>query len=218
MGPKELIPILAEMFGVPFETAWVLDRALADKGLRTKSKGRKPLPMSRRDAIHFLLACMSAQTATRASEDVEYWASFTWKPNDPHCEEVGTGDPDEELFKRYPRGYKEHIVEPAISSGMDGEIHLVDYLLLLTRWLAAHGPDAADVKFQIVTTHESAAVHYELQGFGEVHVDHFFRPRGLAGRQSADVETGIYKGAYIYGNPLLAIAARTDDPLAEASA
>jgi hypothetical protein len=236
MRPKELIPILSEFFGVSFETAWVLDRALADAGLRTKSKGRKPLDMTRRDAIHFLLACMSANIATRAVEDVKHWAAFTWKPDDPECNEVGSAEEsehahalaalshradvnapeDEPAYKEYPMGYKAALCDPLRKlAAADGSITLVDYLLLLTRWLANHGPDPSDVKFELITTHDTARVSYEKTFYGTIHSDHFFWPRGAERRGTAPEQTGIYKGAHIFGDALLAIASRTDDPLAE---
>jgi hypothetical protein len=236
MRPKELIPILAEAFGVSFETAWVLDRALADAGLRTKSKGRKPLDMTRRDAIHFLLACMSASIATRAVDDVKYWAAFTWKPDDPQCAETGSAKesemaltlaalshraevnpPDDEpAYEEYPLGYKAALCDPfGKLAGADGTINLVDYLLLLTRWLANYGPDPSRVKLELVTTHDTAAVRYEKPYYGVIHSDFFSWPKAQQRRGGANEQTGIYKGAHIFGDALLAIAARTDDPFAE---
>lgn len=232
MRPKELIPILAEKFGVSFETAWVLDRALADQNLRTKSKGRKPLDMTRRDAIHFLLACMSASISTRAVEDVKYWAAFNWVMVDPDCKEYGSAKEvetahsaaalghmpganppaDEPAYKEYPMGYKAEMHDPLVKlADDDGIITLVDYLLVLTRWLQISGPEPDQVRFEIVTTHDLAFVRYEKPLVGEIHTDHFFC--STISRGSVDELTGIHKGAYVYGWALLEIADRTTDPL-----
>jgi hypothetical protein len=228
MRAKELIPILSEIWGVPFDTAWVLDRSLADAGLRTKGKGRVPPAMTREDALRFLIAFMTAPIATRAAEDVTRWTAFRWKPLDPDCEEIGSAeeaeraedmaalmqDAGEPQWKEYPMGYKAGIVDPAKPLADDsGEIGLIDYLLLLTRWLAEGGEDPANVKFEIVHSHGQAVVRYEKPYYGEIHTDYFFAPRGSDRTSGVDELTGVYKSSYVFGEALLAIAARTADPL-----
>ena len=226
MRAKELIPILSEIWGIPFDTAWVLDRSLADAGLRNKGKGRTPPDMTRADALRFLIAYMTAPVATRAAEDVAHWCSFRWKPLDPNCEEHGSAD-EAELedmkaalmleakdapYKEYPMGYKVAIVDRAAKlADAAGEIGLLDYLLLLTAWLAEGGEDPSNVRFEIITSRGEAAVRFEKHSYGEIHTDHFFgsKSQDTAGDEAA----GVFKSSYVFGEALLAIAARTADPL-----
>lgn len=54
---KELIAIVAEVMSVPIETVTVIDRWLADQGLRTKAKGgRGYTPMTYADAANLIIA------------------------------------------------------------------------------------------------------------------------------------------------------------------
>ena len=231
MRAKELIPILSEIWGVPFDTAWVLDRSLADAGLRTKGKGRTPPDMTRADALRFLVAYMTAPIATRAAEDVTYWCSFRWRPLDPQCQEFGSAEEaeiedleaalmlesKEARQKEYPMGYKRAIVDRAFEvAHAGGELGLLDYLLLLTRWLAERGEDPANVKFEIVTSHGEAVVRYEKPYYGEIHADRFLAPKGQG--KGGDEVAGVFKSSYVFGEALLAIAARTADPLEQVDA
>jgi hypothetical protein len=228
MRAKVLIPILSEIWGVPFDTAWVLDRSLADAGLRTKGKGRIPPDMTRADALRFLIAYMTAPIATRAAEDVAYWCSFRWSPVDPECQEYGSAEEaelddtkaalmleaKEPRHKEYPMGYQVAIVDRASQlANSAGDIELLDYLLLLTRWLAEGGEDAANVKLEIVTSHGETVVRYEKPYYGEIHADRFFAPKGE--KKAGDELAGVFKSSYVFGDALLAIAARTADPLDE---
>ncbi len=76
MRAKELVPLLAEMLGVDPVWADQADRALADAGFRKKGRGRAVPEMSRVEALHFLIACMTSTVAMRAPEDVAYWLAF----------------------------------------------------------------------------------------------------------------------------------------------
>lgn len=230
MRPKELVPILAELFGVSMETAWVLDRSLANHGLRTASKGRKPLDMTRRDAVHFLFACMTADVRVRAIDDVRYWTALEWG-----IPKKGVSREKAKTKKRHatyldepleiiepPMGHNIYIVEPARKISADGQvIGIVDYLLLLMRW--PHGPDGT-TKFEISTTGNSALVEYEVWGtvyeeFDSLrpefkrYTDYFLAPRDLERRPAPDEQTGIHRSVHVYGEALMEIAHRTDDPL-----
>jgi len=229
MRAKELIPILAEIYAVPFETAWVYDRSLADNGLRTKGKGRTPPDMTRRDAINFLLACMTATVATKAADDVKVWANAVWSrlptteyrevsnaeearaTSDLEMEELaamgvepGVEHIDDAPRSRpYPMGYKTYIADP-----LDGQdkVTFADYLLALTRFLDEGHLDPESVKIEIVSSHGHASVQYAL--YGEEHTD-YFEPAERVGNPKADIAS-IYKISSVYGEALLAIAARTE--------
>jgi hypothetical protein len=71
---KEAIPILADKFGISPKTAWVLDRSLANAGLRRKHKGPNPPAYEREEALTFLIACVTARHgSTKAAEIVTPW-------------------------------------------------------------------------------------------------------------------------------------------------
>lgn len=54
---KELIAVVAENMGVPIETVTVVDRYLAEAGLRTRAlRGRGNTPMTYADAAHMIIA------------------------------------------------------------------------------------------------------------------------------------------------------------------
>jgi hypothetical protein len=97
---KEAIPILADKFGIPPKTSWVLDRSLANAGLRRKHKGPNPPAYGREEALAFLMACaMARHGSTKAAEIVSPWLqaggyvtalpSNFYKPDPAHDEEFG---------------------------------------------------------------------------------------------------------------------------------
>ncbi|PWK65848.1 hypothetical protein [Aminobacter sp. AP02] len=54
---KELVAVVAEHMGVPIETVTVMDRLLAEAGLRTRAlRGRGNTPMSYRDGANLIIA------------------------------------------------------------------------------------------------------------------------------------------------------------------
>ncbi|MBA8851379.1 hypothetical protein FHW20_002314 [Ochrobactrum intermedium] len=56
-SPKELVQIVSDEMGIPVETVTVIDRWLADAGLRTKAlRGRGITPMSYQDAANLIIA------------------------------------------------------------------------------------------------------------------------------------------------------------------
>lgn len=82
MRAKELVPILAEKFGVIQETADVIDRSLAVGELRRLGKGRSWPMMTREEAITFLLACLITERPTKAAEEVRSWLQTEAKVNE----------------------------------------------------------------------------------------------------------------------------------------
>lgn len=54
---KQLVAVVAETMGVPIETVTVIDRYLAEAGLRTRAlRGRGQTPMTYRDGAHLIIA------------------------------------------------------------------------------------------------------------------------------------------------------------------
>lgn len=218
MRAKQLVPILAEKFGVPYETAEVIDRALADHGLRAKGKGRSWPEMTRREAIHFLIGCMIVTTlkgsaTTRAAADVEKWLSAFTVVNvvvdDRDIFAAHGIDPDDDNVTLTDRSER-----LAFLKGVEGcGITLVDYLLLMM-----HDDDlmlwSADrVRFSISPTHLKATVFfYEGMGDDLRVFDHeeFYAP----GAEEVDpFQETIRADISVSGRFLHEIKMRTEDPL-----
>jgi hypothetical protein len=221
MRAKELVPILAEIFGVPFDTAFVIDRALAEKGFRAKGKGRAWPQMTRREAIHFLIACMcmnkKATAATRAAEDVALWVSaeseLSVVYNKTSAEELAGYDA---MARRHDAKARRRLLTEKVDrslrlpflKGLHGQtVALVDYLLMVT----SHMEDGNDITLTLSPSHFEAIVKIRLR-FGQYDQQNFFVKHSLAPVVDPDrIRTDIS----VYGTFLAAIAARTDDPFAE---
>lgn len=76
MRAHELVPILAEKFGVPLELASRIDRGLAEAGLRAKGKGRSLPDVTRQEALTFMFACMAVEKVTKAAEETTPWLAM----------------------------------------------------------------------------------------------------------------------------------------------
>lgn len=77
MRATEMVERMAEWFGVPHETAVVVDRALADANLRTKGRGRAPQKMRLEDAVALALALTAHDRPTRAAQVAADLLDFT---------------------------------------------------------------------------------------------------------------------------------------------
>lgn len=71
---KELIAVVAEHMGVPIETVTVIDRYLAEAGLRTRAlRGRGSTPMTYHDAAHLIIATAWEANPKDAVQLVEWY-------------------------------------------------------------------------------------------------------------------------------------------------
>jgi hypothetical protein len=214
MRAKELVPILAESFGVPFETAFMIDRSLAENGFRARGKGRAWPQMTRREAIYFLIGCMTATTtrsaaATRAADDVAIWASAESELSIIYNRMA----PDELAGLEYDAKTRRRLLKEKVDrskalpflKGMHGRtVTLVDYLLMAT----SHGLGEGDT-FTLSPSHFEATIKIDL-GFGEFDEETFWVP----GRPIPDPYGKIRTDISVFGTFFSAIAARTEDPFA----
>lgn len=215
MRAKELVPILAEIYGVPFETAFMIDRSLFESGLRTKGRGRTLPEMTRREAIIFLIACMVTQKATKAGNEVQEWLKADGWIDDQDPEAIDQFEDDEDSAPVYVQNiYMKNAVEllPSYTTPNDedfGRINLVDFLMAVCAMLQANHLTGEEFKFEISVSHGWAAVSINQRQSGGYSELRFQTQKG--GQNPVSYETQINKSAVVYGDALLALAARTAD-------
>lgn len=235
MRAKELVPILAEIYGVPFETAFMIDRSLAEAGLRAKGRGRNFPSMTRREAIIFLLSCMVTLKATKAGQEVHPWLSADgWindeiEPGDYPSEDyaaMGLEAPQEminedaakkPIIKNY---YMREVVKrldchPEDEDGLPARINMIDCLLAVCGMLKENHLSSDSFKFEISVSHGWAAISINERfsgGYSEIR----FQTEAGAG-DPVSYETQISKSAVVYGDALLALMVRTASENGESS-
>lgn len=234
MRAKELVPILAEIYGVPFETAFMIDRSLAEAGLRAKGRGRSLPEMTRREAIIFLVAGMVTLKATKAGQEVQPWLSADGWINDEiepgdypseDCAAMGLEAPQEMIDEDAAKGpiiknhYMREVVklldyQPEDDDSLPARINMIDCLLAVCEMLEANHLSGESFKFEISVSHGWAAISVNERfsgGYSEI------RFQTEAGADDpVSYETQISKSAVVYGDALLALAIRTRAPLKDA--
>lgn len=217
MRPKELIAFLADFWGIPLETAWVLDRSLADNGLRTKGKGRNPPDMTRADAIRFLLAAMAAPVATKAACTVSDLIKYKYQPDIESTEEAiayednfNSGKEINFTFKKPPASYTKHIKTKIHRDLQNDQVSLLEYLLILTEEIVSGNIDHQHVIIEIRTSHNVALVKYFVPGEADLQVDIF-----TDGSKNPFVfeRVTITRTATVFGSVLAMIGSRTPAPM-----
>lgn len=231
MIAKELIPMLAEILGVPLKTAVVIDRSLADAGFRRKHKGPNPPHMTRIEALNFMMGCMLAlDTPTKAGETLKEWdecygflvsgfydgdldlAAFDAYGAEPPEDMVESLAGKVEILNYDMKCVLEGIEEPDSYDALD----LMDVLLRATRW-AADAFDLNDFRFEVVRSHKWAFMDFRetdnpVSNDGKV-------PGRIRFQASADMdeiigsETQMNSSRSVFGGTLAAIALHTDDPM-----
>lgn len=220
MRAKELVPILAEIYGVPFETAFMIDRSLAECGLRAKGKGRSLPEMTRREALIFLLACMVTQKATRAGHEVLPWLKAEgWisdrDPDEP--EELTEEDLTDEYLAQAPfakNHYMRQILEHLSKNegyrrGDFIQMKMVDFLLATCKILEAGYVSGEIFKFEIGLSHGGAVFSVNEEFSGGYSEARFHTEEGSKNFEA--YETQISKTAVIHGDALRALVIRTGD-------
>ena len=217
MRAKELVPILAEIYGVPFETAFMIDRSLAEGGLRAKGRGRSLPEMTRPEALTFLLACMVTQKATKAGDEVQPWlAAEGWiNDQDPEAPDELTDEYlTEEVLEQpvYARNFHMgKIIERLGLKEYQGRgpfgIKMFDFLLAACDVMEASAVSGEIFKFEISLSHGWAAFSVNDAFYGGYSEARFHTDEGAA--NSAAYETQISKSAVIYGDALQALVFRT---------
>lgn len=218
MRAKELVPILAEIYGVPFETAFMIDRSLAEAGLRAKGRGRSLPEMTRREAVIFLVACMVTLKATKAGHEVQPWLSADgWIIDESEaadCLSEYEDATEEPAMRNY---YMREVVKRLDYQAKDEDdlprrINMIDCLLAVCAVLEGHQLTGEAFKFEIVFSHGWAAISVDEPRSGGYSEIRFQTEAGAD--DPVSYETEINKSAAVYGDALLAIASRTPAPLA----
>jgi hypothetical protein len=220
---KELIPILAERFGIAFETALVLDRSLADHGLRTKGRGRTPPEMTREDCINFLIAVMTYTVAKRAHEDVEIWRNAKAKIYLPdyHVDDLDNADFDYDVFddddplqnlivKRNRREAGRFKYDyPYFQQVENKSMTLSEFLLFIT-----HHQDRFYGSYAKLTIdpQDGCATFTFTKIFGEKQHQFFFYPEPRL--EPIDDMRSVHRAGWVWADTLDEICSRTKDPLA----
>lgn len=197
MRAKELIPILANEWGVPFETAFAVDRSLAEGGLRAKGKGRALPQMSRKEATLFLLGCMASPKSSRAAEEVKFWA-----------EAIG-----------HLEGYPDWFVNPdATPFQPDTDMvrtTLLDYLLWIMHEVQEMESSVPSVDVRLCLIPGRAEITYGTLDGQRPYTATFFNAEGVSLNNPDKLSSNIKREVAVDGDVLWEIIARTEDPLAE---
>lgn len=201
MHAKSLVPILAEIYGVPQETAFMIDRSLSECGYRAKGRGKSFPEMTRREAVIFLLACMVAQKATKAGMEVKPWVEATGyledEPDDQPLD-VEFSAPSEPTFFN-----STHMRKVFHELGSVDRLNLVDFLLALCPVLDA---DRIECRLEISVSHGWAAV--ALEGDPKSSKVIFQTDEGAVNPTAYEAQ--INRSSIVYGDALLALTTRTE--------
>lgn len=213
MRAQSLVPILADLFDFPMETALRIDRGLCSAGMRVRGTGRSVPDMTRREALTFLLACMTTDKVTQAAEEVLAWLNAQGVPN-----RFPTIDPVEEEWEDFLEDtdtYK-HFVEVNELLGTSQKdsaiVSLIDYLEVVCKLIESDKLILERVKLEIDFSDEVARIHYEHFHYrGLESSSEFFLKRKSA---PYDLErhtrsTGIKRRCSVSGHTLYEIIQRT---------
>lgn len=171
MHAQALIPILAERFDVPIDTAFRIDRNLAGAGMRAKGKGRDFPDVTRREALIFLVACMITDKVTKAAEEVVVWLDAAGQPN-PYPDKDVVVDEWEERIED-TQAYKHYSeLKPLLAPYLqdNGDVVLIDYLEVLCTLIEKATVKPDTVSFIVDFSDQKAIVSYEHRTFSELDV------------------------------------------------
>ena len=209
MRSNALIPILAEKFGVLSDTAFRIDRALAEAGIRAKGKGRSLPEMSRREALSFLIACMVADKITKVANDVMPWLSAPGTVIQFEDLEV---DREWEIEDDENEEYKQYLATNALLTSrrtQDGTLKLIDCLLALCDMIEAGRVTPDDAPLTITLSNLHATVN-----FGHLRVQFFVvAPANISNSifntEKQEFSTGIQRECSVSNSTLKEIISRT---------
>lgn len=220
MRAKELVPILAERFGIAAETGVVIDRALAVAELRRRGKGRSFPTMTRAEAVTFLLACMITERPTRAAEDVRPWILAKVKVEAPlqFADRTGVTKDKQKLHLESLTPYEERPevvffrrIESFLAQKQDtsGRIGLVVLLCLVCDLLEMQIMRPEKINFDVIRSLGTARLtyteEYETVLNLTVSIDTAGRPPGVR------CEAAITATSSVSGYAFMEIMARTTD-------
>lgn len=225
MRARELVPILSDRFGIEPETGAVIDRSLAAEKLREQGKGRRWPQMTRKEAITFLIACLSVERPTKASEEVTPWVNARAKVcQEPlRLEETEEGRAEIAELKTWDDEPPPHEDRPDVKfwrfldshmgrvRDANQTIGLVDYLGVVCDLLEQKFLDPEQVKLSVIRSHGRATVTFaDMQG-SVLLIDSFDVPT-KGSRGSAATQATITLTASVTGFALQDIARYIDSP------
>lgn len=228
---KELVPILAEIWGVPFERAWTIDRALANAGYRRKWKGPNPPHMTRREALVFLLACMVAEKATKAGDEVKPWveaegsliqdmrledcpadeyAALGYEPTPEMIEEQRAAQSI--IRNRTMRDLLDVLkYTPEDHSGLPSCINIVSCMMAVcSLFESSRGYQFESFKLEINVSNGFASASFNNSSAGDYSQIYFTTNEQRS--ELTDYDSKINRYVTVYGEALMAITVRTETP------
>lgn len=221
MRASDLIPILSNDLGIPPETGRLIDRSLANAGLRYKHKGPNPPDMTREECLTFMIAAMASETATKAAEAVAPWLKATamvpdYKGSLDRWSQHDDDDPELEYFKM-PHDLGNWLPFIRELNGSN-QAPLMRFLLLMLRdW--EHVDSYADsVVFDLSRRGFGATItinHWDIDQ-GKIETPFFFHTDGepnTANWEVADLDVR----AFFHKEAFEVIIRYTADPLDEAA-
>lgn len=208
---KEAIPILSEKFRIAPKTGWVLDRALANAGLRRKHKGPNPPAYERAEALAFLMACaMARHGSTKAAKIITPWLEagghVTAIPSNFY-----SPNPDEDA--EYGEAYAGPMFTTRLEEIRDKRVTFSEFMLALMSDL-----NNEDEYVPLTITLSEAGRTIEVFTEGGFISQTFYLPgfTDLGGPSldvPPDAECAIEHKTIIYWHSIHAIIKRTPDPL-----
>lgn len=210
---KEAIPILSEKFRIAPKTGWVLDRALANAGLRRKHKGPNPPAYERAEALAFLMACALARHgSTKAAEIIAPWLGakgyVTAVPSNFY-------KPDPALEAEFGESYSGPIFTTQLDEVVGKQTTFRDYMLAL---MSDFQNEDEYVPLTITVSEAGQTIEIETDG-GFISQTFYANGSDEMGGPSLDVpaddECGIEHKTIIYWHSIQAIIKRTLDPMGD---
>lgn len=213
MHAQALIPILAERFDYPIDTAFRIDRVLAGAGMRAKGKGRDFPDVTRREALTFLVACMVTDKVTKASEEVVVWLDAAGQPNPYPDKNVVEEEWEERIEDTQAYKYYSEL-KPLLAPYLqdNGDVALIDYLEVLCTLIENGTVEADSVSFVVDFSDQNATVSYEHGTFSELDVIVAFSAGNALASEQPDPRpksSGIKRKCSVSGATLTEIIHRT---------
>lgn len=213
MRAKELIPILAEKYGIPFETAFMIDRSLFEAGFRAKGKGRALPQMSREEALIFLVACIVTLRPTKAAQEVAPWLDAGGLLFQPHpASDLEEGEDNGFPLRRFAFEHiAKHMAPLYVTDARGKQIaKIIPFLLVVCHLLETNMFSMFGLRLVFDFSQHFAAVEVMDHRLGPVDTYHFHLAED---RPAVDPETGIMRTAFVYKEALEEIISRTENPL-----
>lgn len=114
---------------MPFETAYRIDRALAEAGMRAKGKGRNHPDVTRKEGLIFLVASLVVAKSTKAADETVPWLSALGKINKAPVinfdEEWDCYDEEEGKIHRYYNALNRELSD---RKSPEGAVTFIDFL------------------------------------------------------------------------------------------